>query len=193
MFSSKRLNFILLVVSAFIFLNSFYRYLEPLINKDNKKHEPILGISTLKKEEVPAREEAKVLAIQKATETKETSSVKKKKRLQRKNQAEIKPVVALETEKKDSVLFSQAINSISDSTKVVAKTAEVEPDAPQIKVSSPPVKSTTAKINPERKVTQKVSSKKGKTPKVRKHSIFRRNGTFILKGGRYGKSRKIQR
>lgn len=190
LFSSNRMNFLLLILSAFIFLNSFYRYLEPLMNKDTKKYEPVLGISAFIKNDIPVVEKTATTIPQAVEETKTEITPKKSEFRHNK----IKPLVVIETEKTDSVLISKPKEAESDSNETVSKIRLSDSLAiPKMETKPPVVLVAEKKIRPERKVTQKISNKKGKSPKVRKGSRFRKNGTFIMKGGRYGKSRKIQR
>ncbi|MBL7930980.1 MAG: hypothetical protein JNL60_03705 [Bacteroidia bacterium] len=193
-FSLKRLNFLLLVLSVLIFLNSFYRYLEPLINKDGKKYEPLLGISSVKKNDAIINKAFPVVKPKISTESKKNVVERTLTLKGKQNKVEPKTVLLAKKEKTDSSLLFKKWQESADSNANKINHFVVDSLAKSsIASNSETVLSPAKKIKPERKITQKVTTKKGKTPRLGKGSRFRKNGTFIMKGGRYGKSRKIQR
>lgn len=195
LFNPQRLNLLLLILSAFIFLNSFYRYLEPIINKNDKNDEPIPGISTVKKNVLPELKKNVTAESQNVTDLKknEHSRENNSKPEQEDKRANVKPVIPIKIEKADSMFLKSLAVVEKDTINNFSKSIANDPIdiIPKSKIQSiaPAIKKSKA----ERKVTPKLTTKKGKTPRVGRGAKFRKNGTFIMKGGRYGKSRRIQR
>lgn len=194
-FNIHWLDRLFLLLSAFICLSSFYRYMNPSLNAEEKKSNPGPHLNPVKKE-MP-------LLIQPAKDhsTKSTGEVQ----VNGTSSSIIRVHFVKNSPQRDTkrdnnqIITEIQADSISVGTEPDAEVQAANTSSANLLVDSsttvfqnnikaPLPTATVKKTSSTKKNDSAKIGKKSKAKKSRGRKVFHRNGTFRLKGNKYGKS-----